>query len=80
MKLQLKEFYAKQGYTPTFKTKDGLKVEVEYNKEFGKANALHLIMLHPTLAIVQYFLDELSIAINSFDYQSRTPFSIGIDF
>ena len=32
MKKQIKEFYAKQGYTPNYETKDGKQVELEFSQ------------------------------------------------
>jgi hypothetical protein len=80
MKAQLKEFYAKQGFTPKYEKKGGKQIEIEYSKESGKQNALHIIMKHPNLWVVQFFLNELGLAIDTPDYCDRTPFSIGIDY
>lgn len=80
IKKQLREFYAKQKFTPSFETKDGRRVEIEYSKEYGQQNAMHLIMRNPHLWVVQYFLNELDISFDEADFQGRTPFSIGIDY
>lgn len=80
IKKQLKEFYAKQSFTPKYEKKDGKTVEIEYNKDSGLQNAMHIIMKHPNLWIVQYFLNQLNLDFDSLDYKKRTPFSIGIDY
>jgi len=80
MKAQLKEFYAKQGFTPKYEKKDGKKVEIEYNKEYGLMNAMHIIMKHPNLWVVQYFLNQLNLEFDALDNKKRSPFSIGIDY
>ena len=46
----MKEFYAKQGFTPTYKSVDGQQVEVEYDREFGMAGLLHIAMRAPSAA------------------------------
>ena len=80
LKKQLKEFYAKQGYTPKYEKVDGKQVEIEYSKEYGMQNAMHLIMRHPNLWVVQFFINELNLAFDTPDYRLRTPFSLGIDY
>ena len=52
IKNQLKEFYAKQGFTPKYEKKGGKQVEIEYSKEHGMQNAMHIIMKHPNLWVV----------------------------
>ena len=67
LKKQIKEFYAKHGHTPRYEKKGGKNVEIEYSKDFGKQNALHIIMREPALWIVQYFINELSLEMDGAD-------------
>ena len=78
-KKQLKEFYSKQGYTPTYKSVDGKQIEVEYDKEFGSSSLLHIAMRAPNAFWLMNSLMEMGVDHDSLDYQKRTPFFIGID-
>ena len=77
---QLKEFYAKHGYTPKYEKRDGKSVEIEYSKKYGQQNAMHILMRDPNLWVVQFLLNELNLEHDTLDYRQRTPFSLGIDY
>ena len=78
-KKQLREFYSKQGHTPTYKTVDGKQVEVEYDKEHGLQGLLHLAMKAPRANWLMQALLDMGVERDGLDYQKRSPFFIGID-
>ena len=57
MHAKVKEFYATKGFVPTFEKRSGKKVEIEYEKEYGLQNALHLIMRNPHPSVYRYIMD-----------------------
>lgn len=52
-----KEFYAKKEHTATFMKLNGKTIEVEYNKEYGLQNAVHLLFKHPVESLYTYLVD-----------------------
>ena len=44
----LKDFYAKKNHSAQFMKVNGKNVEIEYNKEYGMQNAIHLLFKHPS--------------------------------
>jgi len=56
--------------------KDGKMVEVEYNKEFGLQNAIHLLFRYPSGALYSFLADELHVAVDETDFMGRNPFII----
>ena len=77
---KIKEFYASQGFSPQFQTKDGKKEEVEYDKEYGQQNAIHILMRHPDYQIYNYLVQTCKIPFDEMDFKKRNPFTIGVDF
>lgn len=57
-------------------TVDGKTVEIEYNKEFGLQNAIHLLFRQPTNSLFEFFADKLGIPIDDTDFQGRNPFLV----
>lgn len=55
---------------------NGKTIEIEYNKEFGLQNAIHLLFKHPSHALFDFFADTLHIPIDETDYMGRNPFMI----
>lgn len=51
---------------------------MEYNKEYGLQNAVHLMFKHPSCALFEFFADTLHIPFDETDYMGRNPFMINI--
>ena len=75
---RIKEFYAQQNFNPEYTKKGDKKVEVEYDKEYGMQNAIHLIMRHSHYDVYQWLVDQ-QVSFDEMDYKNRNPFTIGVD-
>ena len=57
--------------------KNGKMVEIEYSKQYGLQNAIHLFFTNPLSKNLYNFLaNELRIAVDEIDYMGRNPFMI----
>lgn len=58
--------------------KDGKTIEIEYNKEFGLQNAIHILFKHPSVAVFEFLVDKLNLAVDETDFMGRNPFMINV--
>ena len=56
---------------------NGEMIEVQYDKNYGMQNAMHLAMKSPSKTLFEFLSEELKINPDSIDYQGRNPFLIG---
>jgi len=57
--------------------KNGKMVEVEYSKQYGLQNAIHLFFMNPvSKSLYEFLANELKIAVDEIDYNGRNPFMI----
>lgn len=74
---RLKEFYAEKKHQPRFeKKKNGELVEIQYDKEHGMQNAVHLAMESASKTVLNFLVDDHKVAFDEVDYQGRNPFMI----
>ena len=57
---------------------DGKKVEIEYSKEFGKQNAIHLLFRYPCEEVYDYLIDKLKVSYDNSDFLGRNPFMVNV--
>lgn len=74
----LKEFYAKKGQTANFIKINGKDVELEYDKQHGLQNAVHLIMHYPSLTLFDFLVEELGVLCDETDLLGRNPFMLNV--
>jgi hypothetical protein len=58
--------------------KDGKNIEIEYNKEFGLQNAIHLLLRHPSVSIYEFLVENLNLDVDETDFMGRNPFIINV--
>ena len=75
---QLKELYAKKGHQAVFQRKNGKLVEIEYNKEFGMQNSVHLVMRHCSRTFFNFVVEDLKTPVDEVDYLGRNPFMLNV--
>jgi capsule polysaccharide export protein KpsE/RkpR len=56
----------------------GKKVEIEYIKDYGLQNALHLIMRQPDNTMYKYLVDEVKVKFDEGDFLGRNPFMVNV--
>lgn len=61
---------------PIFEVKDGLKVEVDYDKELYLQNSVHFLIRHPQKTLFDFVVKELKTQVDEIDCQGRNPFLI----
>lgn len=59
-----------------FIRRDGKLIEIEYNKEYGMQNAIHLIFRQPSNTLFDFLSGDLGIPIDETDFMGRNPFII----
>ena len=53
-------------------------MELEYDKEFGLQNSVHLIMRYPSLAMYEFLVEKLGLAADDTDFLGRNPFMLNV--
>ena len=57
---------------------NGKDVEIEYSKEFGMQNAIHLLFRFPAKSLYEFLVGKLKIAFDESDFLGRNPFMINV--